>query len=118
MKTFAQIGQVSLMLGDGWAFIDRNAPGEKVYLWRGSEQAVVNAAGQVRATAHLKRVKVPKRIKTKLQKPRLNAKLSIAAVREIRSRRGEKQTALAVEFGVGEPAISCIMRGKTWAHVA
>lgn len=48
-----------------------------------------------------------------------SAKLTEAQVREIRQRRelGDRQEALAAEFGVSGCAISNIHRRKTWAHV-
>lgn len=100
MNTFAQIRQVSIMLGEGWRFIDRNLPGEKVSLWRGSERIVVDAAGQVRGASFR------------------NAKLSVAKVRKIQSRRGVKQLSLAAEFGVHRNTIYKILSGRRWANVA
>lgn len=49
-----------------------------------------------------------------------NAKLTPEIVREIRGRSaaGEKGTTLALAFGVRPATISCIVRRKTWRHVA
>jgi hypothetical protein len=48
------------------------------------------------------------------------AKLTDAKVREIRERRaaGERQPALAREFGVSQVSVSLICANKTWRHVA
>lgn len=47
------------------------------------------------------------------------AKLTDDMVREARIRRanGESQTAIALDFGVNQSAISDIILGKTWTHV-
>lgn len=47
------------------------------------------------------------------------AKLTADSVREIRrrSKSGESRTALALEFGVSQPAISHIVLRKTWTHI-
>lgn len=37
---------------------------------------------------------------------------------KIRVRNGEKQNAIAKEFGVTPTAINCIIKGKTWTHVS
>jgi hypothetical protein len=49
-----------------------------------------------------------------------NAKLTEAIVSECKRRyaAGETQTALAIEFGVTEPAICEAVNGVTWAHLA
>lgn len=36
---------------------------------------------------------------------------------KIRVARGERQNAIAAEFGVTPTAINCIIKGKTWVHV-
>lgn len=48
------------------------------------------------------------------------AKLTDDKVREIRSRylSGESQSNLARDFGVSQVAVSCVVRRKTWRHVA
>ncbi len=49
---------------------------------------------------------------------RTQAKLTEAAVLEIRARwPGEKQSALAAEFGVAQMTISNIVRRKRWMHI-
>lgn len=45
------------------------------------------------------------------------AKLTAAAVKSIRARRGERQEDLAAEFGCTFSNISAIQRGKSWRHV-
>jgi hypothetical protein len=48
------------------------------------------------------------------------AKLTEASVRDIRARYdagGVSQTALALEYGIGQMTVSWIVRRKTWAHV-
>ena len=45
------------------------------------------------------------------------AKLTIKKVLEIRSRIGERQIDLAVEFGVGKTTIGKILNRKKWAHI-
>jgi DNA invertase Pin-like site-specific DNA recombinase len=47
------------------------------------------------------------------------AKLTEAAVREIRRRSGEgrSQRAVAAEFGVSHDTVGKILRGKRWTHV-
>lgn len=47
------------------------------------------------------------------------ASLTEATVREIRTRyaAGERQMALAREYGVGQTSISDVVRRRTWAHV-
>ena len=47
-----------------------------------------------------------------------NAKLSDAAVREIRRQAGlSRQVFLAARYGVSQPLISQIQAGKMWRHV-
>lgn len=48
-----------------------------------------------------------------------NAKLTEGVVRDIRRRAaaGEQQKALAREYGVGQMAVSLVVRRKAWAHV-
>lgn len=48
-----------------------------------------------------------------------NSKLTEEAVKAIRSRyaMGEKQVALAAEFGVGQQTISRVVNGRDWDHV-
>jgi hypothetical protein len=45
------------------------------------------------------------------------AKLTVADVQDIRRRRGERQEALAAEFGCTFSNISAIQRGVSWKHV-
>ena len=47
------------------------------------------------------------------------AKLTWAAVRELRARHaaGETQVALAAAYGVKQPNVSRIIRGETWKHI-
>ncbi len=48
-----------------------------------------------------------------------SAKLTEASVREVRQRvaRGERQVALAVEYGVAPTTICAAVKGRNWAHV-
>lgn len=127
MNTFAQIRQVSVMLGDGWRFIDRNLPGEKVYLWRGSDTVAVDTVGQVRSGSHVKRMK-PKRVRGAVE-PKLphrkgennpRAKLNDEQVKEIRrlcSPPHRKQRDVAAYYGINQSVVSAIVSRKSWAHV-
>lgn len=48
---------------------------------------------------------------------RYNAKLTPDDVRDIHSRKGEKNASLAAEFGVSESSIESIHHRRTWKYI-
>lgn len=55
----------------------------------------------------------------RMRSERPGAKIAPGDVRQIRrrARNGESQTKIAARYGVSQPAISSILRGKTWVGV-
>jgi hypothetical protein len=51
--------------------------------------------------------------------PKAKARITSDQVIEIRQRyaKGELQSALAVEFGIAEPTVWCIVKRRSWKHV-
>ena len=45
------------------------------------------------------------------------SKLTSAQVLDIRSRTNQTQQSIADEFGISQPVIGCILRGKLWNHI-